>query len=122
MEHLMNWAFYGKVQNTVFRLPHNIFLLREACMLEEIYNMHQCCGSRMFIPDPGSELSPYGSRIRICIKEFKYFNPKKGFQALENMIRIVYPESRIRMLTITHPGSRIQGSKWHRIQDPDPQH
>ena len=29
----------------------------------------------MFIPDPGSELSPSG--IRILIKEFKYFNPKK---------------------------------------------
>ncbi len=22
----------------------------------------------------------------------------------------------------THLGSRIQGSKWHRIPDPDPQH
>ncbi len=41
----------------------------------------------MFIPNPGSEFSP--SRIRdthffhlgsrICIKEFKYFNPKKWF-------------------------------------------
>jgi hypothetical protein len=53
------------------------------------------CLSR--IPDPNC-LHP-GYRIRI--KEFKYFNPKKnnGFQALENMIRVVHPESRIRMLT-----------------------
>jgi hypothetical protein len=28
------------------------------------------------IPDPGSGLSP--SRIQILIKEFKYFNPRKG--------------------------------------------
>ncbi len=38
------------------------------------------------------------------------------------MIRVVHPGSRIWMLTSTHPGSRIQGSKRHRIPDPDPQH
>ncbi len=36
------------------------------------------------------------------------------------MIRVVHPGSRIRMLTF-YP-SRIQGSKRHRIPDPDPQH
>jgi hypothetical protein len=44
----------------------------------------QCCGSRMFIPDPnffhpGSRIRIFTSRIRI--KEFKYFNPKKLFQS-----------------------------------------
>jgi hypothetical protein len=36
------------------------------------------------------------------------------------MIRVVHPGSRIRMLTtgISHPGSRIQGSKRHPITDP----
>jgi hypothetical protein len=34
------------------------------------------------------------------------------------MIRVVYPGSRIRMLTFSHPGSRIQGSKRHPIPDP----
>jgi hypothetical protein len=71
----------------------------------------------------------------IRTKEFKYFNPKNCFQALGNMIRVV--SSRIRIL-IFHPsripdpggqkgtGSRIQGSKRHRIPDtgvkkaPDP--
>jgi hypothetical protein len=84
------------------------------------------------IPDPGSDFFPSripdpnclhtGSRIRI--KEFKYFNPKNGFQALENMIRVVHPGSRIQMLTFygNHPGSRIQWSKRHRIPDPDHQH
>jgi hypothetical protein len=38
------------------------------------------------------------------------------------MIRVVHPGSRIRMLTFSHPGSRIQGSKRHPIPDPDPQH
>ncbi len=34
------------------------------------------------------------------------------------MIPIVHPGSRIRMLTFSHPGSRIQGSKRHPIPDP----
>jgi hypothetical protein len=34
------------------------------------------------------------------------------------MIRVVHPGSQIRMLTSTHPGFRIQGSKRHRIPDP----
>ncbi len=52
---------------------------------------HPCCGSGMFIPDPGSRIRIFSipdpnfsipdpgltrSRIRICIKEFKYFHPK----------------------------------------------
>jgi hypothetical protein len=43
---------------------------------------------------------------------------------LKNMIRVVHPGSRIRMLTFSHPGSRTQGSKstQSRIPDPDPQH
>jgi hypothetical protein len=45
---------------------------------------------------------------------------KNGFKALKIMIRIVHPGSLIRMLTFSHPGSRIQGSKRHPI--PDPQH
>ncbi len=73
---------------------------------------------RLFsIPDP-NYLHP-GSLIRI--KEFKYFNPKNGFQALENIIQVVHPGSRIRMLTFYQsripdpgvikapdPGSRIR--------------
>jgi hypothetical protein len=53
-------------------------------------------------------------RIRIGIKEFKYFNPKNCFQALGNMIRDVHPGfgSQIRIL-IFYP-SRIQGSKRQR--------
>jgi hypothetical protein len=37
----------------------------------------KCCGSGMFIPDPGSEFFP--SQVRNRIKEFKCFNPKKWF-------------------------------------------
>ncbi len=75
----------------------------------KFFSLWQCCGSGMFIPDPGSNFFP--SRIpdpnchhpgsRIHIKEFKHFNPKKnGFWALENMIRVVHPWSRILMLTL----------------------
>ncbi len=52
-------------------------------MFANIFN--QCCGSGMFIPDPGSDFFPSripdpnclhpGSRI---LKEFKYFNPQKS--------------------------------------------
>ncbi len=34
------------------------------------------------------------------------------------MIRVVHPGSRIRMLTFSHPGFQIQGSKRHPIPDP----
>ncbi len=61
------------------------------------------------IPDPNM-FNP-GSRIRI--KEFKCFNPKNCFQAIGNMIRVVHPGS----IFLTHPRSRIQGSKRHRIPD-----
>jgi hypothetical protein len=54
-----------------------------------------------------SRIRIFPSRIRI--KEFKYFNPKDCFYALRSGSGF-----------FTHPGSRIQGSKRHRI--PDPQH
>jgi hypothetical protein len=60
-----------------------------------------------------------GSRIRI--KGFKYFNPKKLKKwFLSSGKYDPGCSSRIRMLTF-YP-SRIQGSKRHRIPDPDPQH
>ncbi len=72
----------------------------------------------MFIPDPtffypGSELFP--SRIRI--KEFKDFDPKNGFKALGNMIRVVHPGSRIRILTF-YP-TRIPDPGVKKASDPD---
>jgi hypothetical protein len=87
-----------------------------------IWNIQlQCCGSGMFIPDPGSEVFP--SRIRI------FSIP--DFESASNYLSILtqtwflsswkYDPScsyRIRIL-ILYP-SRIQGSKRHRI--PDPQH
>jgi hypothetical protein len=38
------------------------------------------------------------------------------YKALENMIRVVHPGSRIRMLTSTHPGSRGQKGIGSRIR------
>ncbi len=90
--------------------------------------VNQCCGSGIFIPDPnffhpGSRVKkipdPWaGSRIRLRIKEFKYFQPKKLFLSSQKYD----PEcsSRIGIWFFSHPGSRIQGPKGHRI--PDPQH
>jgi hypothetical protein len=75
---------------------------------------------RLFsIPDPNC-LHP---RSRILIKEFKYFNPKKAKKwFLSSKKYDPGCSSRIRMLTFSHPGSRIQGSKRNPIPDPDPQH
>jgi hypothetical protein len=77
----------------------------------------------MFIPDP-TFFHP-GSRIRTvsipdpgsASKNLSILTPKKpknGFQALENMIRVVHPESRIRMMTFYPsriPDPRPRGQK-----------
>jgi hypothetical protein len=93
--YLLNISFYVHY-STLLPLP--------------LLGFHQCCGSGMFIPDPGSEFFP----SRISIKEFKYFNPKKWF--LSSTKYDPGCSSRI------HLGYRIPGSKRHRIPDPDPQH
>ncbi len=72
---------------------------------------------------PGSRIQGqkhFGSLIKIHIKEFSIFIPKKLFKALGNMIRDVHHGSLIRIF-ILYP-YRIQGSKRHRFPDPDPQH
>ncbi len=105
-----------RIRNTV-PVGHNteLFFLR-VCNFS-VLNSTPNPGSKFFSsPDPGSKFFP--SRIRI--KEFKYFNPKNGFWALGNMVRVVHPGSG--SWFFTHPGSWIQGSKRHRIPDPDPQH
>ncbi len=93
---------------------------------------NQCCRSGMLITDPGSNFFPSripdpnclhsGSRIRI--KEFKHFNPKKTktkwFLSSRKYDPDVHPGSGCWLST--HPGSRVQGSKKHRIPDLDPQH
>jgi hypothetical protein len=86
--------------------------------------LNQCCGSGKFISGsrirtlrsriPGQKDS--GSRIRIHIKEFKYFEPKKMFPSFRKYDLVC--SSQIRIL-IFYP-SRIPESKRHRI--PDPQH
>jgi hypothetical protein len=87
----------------------------------------QCCGSGMFILNPGSDFFPSRIPDPNCLhpgsssKNLSILTPKKqknGFQALKNMIRVVHPGSRIRILTFSHPGSRIQGSKRYPIPDP----
>ncbi len=85
---------------------------------------NQCCGSGMFIPDPGSEFFPSRIRIfpptgsRIRIKEFKYFNQlfqssrgKDDLGCSSRILILIFYPSRIQ-------GSKrpwIQGSKRHRI-------
>ncbi len=79
----------------------------------------QCCGSGMFIQDPGSKILP--SRIRI--KEFKYFIPKKWFLSSCNMIQVVHPGSGSPILTFYPSRIPDPGVKKHSIwiPDPDPQ-
>jgi hypothetical protein len=66
---------------------------------------------------PGSEF--FLSRIpdpKFFRSGFKYLNPKKW-----SLNSRKYDQGCSSWL-LTHPGSRIQGSKRHRIPDPDPQH
>jgi hypothetical protein len=58
------------------------------------------------IPDPGSSS-----------KEFKYFNPKKAKKWFLSSKKYD-PGCSSRMLILSHPRSRIQGSKKHPIPDP----
>jgi hypothetical protein len=76
----------------------------------------------MFIPDPGLTFFP--SRIPdpncfIPDPHQRILTPKNGFSALGNMIRVVHPGSGslIRVLTFTHPESRIPDPE---SQIPDP--
>jgi hypothetical protein len=94
-------------------------------------DLSQCCGSGMFISDPGSDI--FLSRIKdsnffhpgswIRIKEFKYFNQTKWFLSSQKYdlgfsywiwILTFYPSQ----ILFLDPRSRIQGSKRH--QSPYP--
>jgi hypothetical protein len=76
------------------------------------------------ISNPGSELSP--SWIPDPSKNSSIFNPKKTkkwYLSSKNMIRVVHPGSRIRMLTfypsrIPDPRSRGQKGTVSRLPDP----
>jgi hypothetical protein len=87
----------------------------------------QCCGSGMFIPDPGSDFFPSripdqtffhpGSRI---LKEFKYFNPQKSKKKWFLSSKKYDPgcSSRIPDPDADFFPSRIPGSKRYPIPDP----
>ncbi len=95
----------------------------------------QCCGSGMFIPDPGSDFFPSRIRIpdpnclhpgsRIRIKEFKYLNPKKWFissRKYDPSCSSRIPDLDADFLPIPDPRSRGQKGTGSWIPDPDPQH
>ncbi len=64
------------------------------------------------IPDPDIRIFQCGSRIHI--KKFKNFNPKKSFLSSPKYDPVVHPGSG--SWFFTHPVSRIQWSKRHRIR------
>ncbi len=75
------------------------------------------------IPDLGSRISDPGSRIpdlgsRITDHGSKNSNKREGWKKIVTKLSKVW----IRDPEKTNSGSRIQGSKRHRILDPDPQH
>ncbi len=77
-----------------------------------------CCGFRMFIPDPTffhpeSEFFP----SLICIKEFKYFNPKMVSKLQEIWSRFFNPDPDPDFLPISDPGSRGQKGTGSRIRN-----
>jgi hypothetical protein len=70
-------------------LVHRFTSLQQQEIKTIPYIVVDSCGSGMFIPYPN--LFRPGSRIQICIKEFKQLNPKNCFQELGIMIRGVHP-------------------------------
>ncbi len=85
-------------------------------------SFYQCCGSGIFILDPGSWLQGWqdpgsGSvkKKNLCI-----FNPKNWYQVLKNNIRDVHPGPRLWIISIPDPGSTGQKSTGSR--NPDPHH
>ncbi len=93
-------------------------------LVKIIIGQKQCCGSGMLIrisdpnyshPGPGSTFFHPGSRIRI--EEFKYLTKKMVSKLLDIWSGLFIPDPDPDFFT--HPGSRIQGSKGHRIPDPE---
>ncbi len=92
------------------------FYFKSVLRIRDVYSGSRIRISPCRIPDlkdPG-----FGS----ASKNLSIFNPKTSFYDLGNVIRDVNPGSRIKIRIFSHPGSRIQGSKRHRIPDPDQQH
>ncbi len=105
----------------------------------------QCCRSGMFIPDPGSWFLPIpdpGSKNSnkrerwkkisyhtfLCSHKFHKIVNYFSFEVLKKYLgqfsknyRTFYQNFFLKIWS-WDPGSRIQGSKRHRIPDPDPQH
>jgi hypothetical protein len=73
---------------------------------------NQCCGSGMFNPDPGFGFSP--SQIRIRDTDFSEnlnFLTQNCCQALENMIRDVFPDLGSEFVSIPDQVPRCRGQK-----------
>ncbi len=106
--------------------PSSSFLHRKIGHVEGPGN--QCCGSGMFIPDPGSDFFPSrimdpnffhpGSRIRIKVCKFKkmVLSSRKYDPGCSSRIRMTDPDPDF--LPIPDPGSRGQKGTGTGIWDP----
>jgi hypothetical protein len=121
--YLTEWILVGKPMGRTaflyFKLLVGTSVADPGCLSRILDPTFFHPGSRIravFIPDPGSA----SKNLSILLQK----KPKKnGFQALENMIRVVHPGSRIRMLTfypsrIPDPRSRGQKDTGSWIPDP----
>jgi hypothetical protein len=87
---------------------------------KESHYINQCCGSGIFMPDPGSKrhLIPDNGGVS-ATKNLNIFNPTNCYQAPGNVI--LDTGSGSRTWIFFHLGSWIRGVKKARITDPDPQ-
>ncbi len=105
----------------------------ESCKARNLSEKRENAALRIRDVYSGSRIRIFPSRIQgqkysgSASKKLSIFNPKNCFKAVEKMIWDVHHGSRIRIFPITDPnpgskgqkttGSRIHGSKRHRIPD-----
>ncbi len=144
------WSGYGSGSCSYRHWPSRLQQKTKSCSAYYLLKVHlhhfsnmkspkevtkqQCCGSGMFIPDPGSDFFPSRIPDPNCLhpgsssKNLSILTPKKSKKMVSKLEKIWSglfipdPGSWCWLSPIPDPGSRGQKGTQSRIPDPDPQH